>query len=71
VLTVQNYYSQDVILSGGALATVSLIVSLSIALLLTDSRYWGRRVSATLEICSNPLLVVFVAIVIFKVLLII
>ena len=60
----------DILTQGGAIATVSLIVSLSIALLLSDSKYWNKWASSTLDTCSNPLLITFAVIVVFKIILI-
>jgi len=37
---------------------------------LVESKWWNRWASNTLEICNTPLLVVFAAIVTFKVLLV-
>jgi hypothetical protein len=61
----------EIILQGGAFATVSLIISLSIALLISDSRYWDSWAESTLDICTNPVLVAFAAIVAYKIMLII
>ncbi len=70
VSNTQTSFSFEVISQGGAFATVSLIASLSIALLISDSRYWDEWASSTLGACSNPLLLTFAAIVVFKVMLI-
>jgi len=61
----------EIINQGGAIATVSLIVSLSIALLISDSKYWNTWAKSSLETSSAPLLITFAAIVLFKILLII
>ncbi len=50
--------------------TVSLVVSLSMALLISDSKYWNRWATSTLEACSIPLLVTFAGIVAYKVIMI-
>ncbi len=71
VSSTQTCYSLEVISQGGALATVSLILSLSIALLISDSKYWNSWGSSTLDTCSYPLLLTFAAIVVFKIMLII
>lgn len=71
ILNTQTSYPIDVILQGGALATVSLIISLSIALLISDSKYWDRWAESTLDACANPLLITFAAIVAYKIMLII
>jgi len=60
----------QIITQGGAIATVSLIVSLSIALLISDSKYWNTWAQSSLDTSSTPLLLTFTAIVVFKILLI-
>lgn len=70
VLNTQTSYPLEVISQGGALATVSLIICLSVALLISDTKYWSRWASSSLDAASNPLLVTFAAIVAFKVMLI-
>ncbi len=70
ISNVQTSFPLEALSHGGALATISLIISLSIALLISDSRYWNRWASSTLEAGSNPLLLTFAAIVVFKVMLI-
>lgn len=67
----QTLFPLDVLSQSGAFATISLIVSLSIALLISDSSYWNKLSSSTLDACSNPLLITFAAIVVFKIMLII
>ena len=63
-----NIFSVEQVVVGGMFATISLIVSLSLAEVLVESKWWNKWASNTLEICNTPLLVVFVAIVMFKVL---
>lgn len=70
ISSTQTSYPIEIILQGGAFATVSLIISLSIALLLSDSKYWNRWAESTLDVCANPILVTFAAIVAYKVMLI-
>ncbi len=67
---VQNIFSVEQVVTGGMLATISLIISLSVAEVLTESKWWNRWASNTLEICNTPLLVVFAAIVLFKIMLV-
>lgn len=67
---VQMQVSPQILEHGGALATISLIISSSIALLLVDSEYWNKWISSTTDMCTYPLLVVFAIIVIFKVIMI-
>lgn len=52
---------------GGEFMTVFLIVSLVLALLLIDTKYWNKLSSTTLGMCSDSLLLTFIAIVIFKI----
>jgi len=66
----QTSFPVEIISQGGAFATVSLILSLSIALLISDSKYWNKWASSSLDVCSNPLLVCFAAIVAFKIMMI-
>ncbi len=61
----------EIISQGGVIATVSLIVSLSIGLLISDSRYWNSWASSTLNICTISLLITFAVIVFLKVIIII
>ncbi len=66
----QTSFPVEMISQSGALATVSLILSLSIALLISDSKYWNKWASSSLDVCSNSLLVSFAAIVVFKIMMI-
>ena len=67
---VQNAFSVEQVVTCGMLASISLVLSLSMGEILVESKWWNRWASNTLEICNTPLLVVFVAIVAFKVLLV-
>ncbi|HDN65165.1 MAG TPA: hypothetical protein ENF23_02540 [Methanosarcinales archaeon] len=68
LVNAQNTSSVEQVVIGGMLATISLIISLSMAEVLVESKWWNKWASNTLEICNTPLLVVFAAIVAFKVL---
>ena len=70
LINVQNIFSVEQVVTGGMLATISLVLSLSMAEVLVESKWWNRWASNTLEICNTPLLVVFAAIVLFKILLV-
>lgn len=63
-------YPLDVINVGGEFVTIFLIISLIVALLLADSKYWNRYNSNIIDSCSYPMLVIFIEIVIFKIVLI-
>jgi len=64
-------FSPDIIEIGGRYMTVFLIIVLIASLLTTDTKYWNRYVSNIFDTSSNPLLLIFGAIVIFKIILII
>ena len=67
---VQTSFPIDVISQGGVLAAVSLVVSLGIGLLISDSKYWNSWASSTLNICTISLFITFAAIVFLKVIMI-
>jgi hypothetical protein len=70
ISNVQTSFPVDVVTQGGTIATISLVVSLSLGLLITDSRYWNSWASSTLNTCINSLLITFAAIVFLKIIMI-
>lgn len=52
---------------GGVLATILLILLLSSHEILSASSYWNKRILETFNLFTIPLLIVFFAIVVFKV----
>ncbi len=70
ISTTQTSFPTEIVFYGGALATVSLILSLSIALLIADTKYWNKWTSSNLDFSSNTLLLLFAAIVTFKIMVI-
>lgn len=70
ISNVQTSFPIEIISQGGVIATVSLVISLSIGLLISDSRYWNSWASSTLNICTISLLITFAAIVFLKVIMI-
>lgn len=70
VANTQNV-SADIITASGAFISIFLIMIFSISLLVSDTKYWNEYISGTLRTYSNPLLLVFMAIVTYKILLII
>ena len=66
-LNSHNHNGVDVINIGGGFMTIFLIISLSIALLLVGTKYWDKITSDTFDVCSHPLLLVFVMIIIFRI----
>ncbi len=67
----QTSFPVEIISQGGTLSTISLIVTLSIAFLISDSKYSNEWTSDMLRACTNPFLITFAAIVAFKIFLII
>lgn len=59
--------SIEILAIGGEFATIFLIISLSISVFVSDTKYWNRCNSYTLDMCTDPMLVVFVTIAISKV----
>lgn len=64
-------YSLDIINIGGEFTTVLLIISLIISVLLAYTKYWNRYNSNIIDMCSHPMLIIFIETVIFKIMLII
>lgn len=60
-------YSIDMNTVGGEIITILLVILLLISLLLFDSKYMKEFSADTLDICSKPLLLVFMVIITFKV----
>jgi hypothetical protein len=54
----------------GEFATIFLIIIFSISFLISDTKYWNKYVSNTLNMCTNPLLLTFIMIVLFKIMLV-
>lgn len=51
----------------GKFVSIFLIIILSISTLVSDTKYWNEYISNSINIYSNPLLLIFVAIVINKI----
>jgi hypothetical protein len=67
ISSVQTPSTAEMVLLGGALATTSLIISLFIAVMILDSKYWDKWARSTIDACSFSLLITFAAIVVFKI----
>ncbi|PWB53638.1 MAG: hypothetical protein C3F06_05855 [Candidatus Methanoperedenaceae archaeon] len=67
VSNTQTSFPIEIISQGGALATISLMIFLTIELLILDTKYWNKWVSGNLDSSSGTLLVLFVAIVVFNI----
>lgn len=73
IITVLQYkmspipISSDIIYISGELATICLIISIIITLLLPETRYWNRYNSDILDMVSNSLLSVFITIAISRI----
>jgi hypothetical protein len=62
-----SLYSPEILNVGGEFMTAFLIIVLIMSLFLTDTKYWGEFTSSTFNVSFNPLLLVFLAIVIFEI----
>lgn len=51
----------------GEFASIFLVTILSISFLISDTKYWNEYVSNSINICSSPLLLAFITMVIHKV----
>jgi hypothetical protein len=58
----------DIVSIGGELATILLIIILSVKEIYSTSSYWNKRASTILRLLTISLLFVFIIIVIFKIL---
>ncbi len=67
ISSVQTPSSAEMVLLGGALATASLIISLFIAIMISDSKYWDKWARSTIDASSVSLLITFAIIVVFKI----
>lgn len=60
-------YSAEVTYIIGEFASIFLIIILSILFLISGTKYWDKNVSNILDIYINPLSLIFVAIMIYKI----
>lgn len=67
---VQHIISTEQIALCGMLVAISMILSMSIAEILSESNLWNGWAASTHDMHDAPLLLVFVAIVVYKILLI-
>lgn len=68
---IQTAFPAEIIQNSGALVVISLIVSIFIELLISDSRYWDAWSKSTLDATIKPLLMTFAAIILYRLILII
>ena len=68
---IQTAFPAEVIQNSGALVVISLIFSIFIELLVSDSRYWDAWSKSTLDATIMPLLMTFAAIIMYRIILII
>lgn len=71
VANIQTPFTIEVIQHSGAIVVIFLIVSIFIKLLVSDSRYWHKWSESTLNATIKPLLIIFAAITIHRIILII
>jgi hypothetical protein len=67
ISSVQTPSTAEMVFLGGALATASLVISLFIAIMISDSKYWDKWARSTIDACSFSLLITFAVIVVFKI----
>ncbi len=67
---VQHIISAEQIAVCGMLVAISLILSMSMAEILSESKLWNGWTASTHDMHDAPLLLVFSAIVVYKILLI-
>lgn len=64
-------FSPQVIENGGMYVSIFLLVALSISFLISDTKYYNEWIRDILVLCTNPLLLILVMIVIYKIIMII
>ncbi len=67
ISNIQRSFPSEVFLGSGELVVILLIISIFIALLISDSEYWNMWASSTLDAITYPLLITFLAIIIYKI----
>lgn len=70
ISNVQISFPSEAVSQVQGLVILSLVISLAIRLLISDSKYFNSWASSTLDACSNPLLLTFAGIVAYKIMLI-
>jgi hypothetical protein len=70
ISNVQTSFPSEIVSQVQVLVTISLVITLAIRLLISDSKYFNSWASSTLDACSNPLLLTFAGIVAYKIMLI-
>ncbi len=68
ISNVMGSFPAEVISDSGNLAMLSLFISLSIYLLVSDSKYWNKCSSSTLDMCISSLFITAAINLIFKIL---
>jgi hypothetical protein len=71
ISNVQTSFPTEAVSQVEVLVTLSLVISLATGLLICDSKYFTSWASSTLDICSNPLLLIFAGIVVYKIIVIV
>lgn len=67
VLQYEMPMSSEMVYISGKVTTIFLIISITVTLLLSETKYWNKYASDTLDMSSNSLLPVFIVIVIYKI----
>lgn len=63
---IMTTYPTETLFIGGEFTTIFLIISLMISFLLIDTKYWNKYISNNLDVCSQPLLLIFIMIIIYR-----
>lgn len=66
----QNPLTMDSIFQAGELATISLILTLTISLLIIDTEYEKNFATSSIDACTYSFLITFIAIFIFRIILV-
>jgi hypothetical protein len=67
ISNIQTSLPEEIIIQNGKFIAISLIFSFFIALLFSDSSYWNKRISYTIDMQTTPLLITFAAIIFYYV----
>ena len=67
ISNIQRSFPSGIFLDTGELVVILLIFSIFISLLLLDSEYWNTWASSTLDMIVYPLLFTFLAIIVYKI----
>ena len=67
ISNIQRFFPAEIFMSSGELVVILLIITVFIALSLSDSEYWNIWARSTLDAITYPLLITFLVIIIYKI----